>query len=87
MSDAMLFGVLRMPLRMVLGNDIAVAQLVSRAHQAADLIEQLQKELAETKLMLASEQIDAARWKKRALEDERDGSPVSDAQRPLFDQP
>ena len=41
MSDIMLFGVLRMPYNMVMGDEMSRIQFYSRAQQAADRLEKL----------------------------------------------
>jgi hypothetical protein len=50
MSDLMLFGVLRMPYEMAMSGELSRRQFYSRAQEAADRIERLERELAEAKL-------------------------------------
>jgi hypothetical protein len=47
MSDVMLFGVLRMPYELAMGDELSRRQFYGRAQEAADRIEALEAELAD----------------------------------------
>jgi hypothetical protein len=59
MSDAMLFGVLRMPLEMAMRTELSRMQFHGRALEAADRIEKLQAENAELRAQLSAQSVSA----------------------------
>jgi len=56
MSDIMLFGVLRMPYNMVMGDEMSRLQFYHRARQAADRLENLDSDKIKQLALIHSQQ-------------------------------